>query len=181
MDNKKPKHFLVLKAIGFTLLAIGIILIISGILIDVPEMGEDNWFEMSSKKSGTIFGGVACCIISSAVLAAGFRPEISKMMTRSAKYIQEENKEDLKDIVGTTADIAGDAITKTTRAIKKGLQENKEDLKDIANISAEINEEAIKKSAKAVKDGFGNKKFCKHCGAEIDADSKFCSHCGKAQ
>ena len=76
MDNKKPKHFLVLKAIGFALLAIGIVVLISGILIDVPEMGEDNWFEMSSKKSGTIFGGVACCFISIPFVIMGFRPEI---------------------------------------------------------------------------------------------------------
>ncbi len=26
-----------------------------------------------------------------------------------------------------------------------------------------------------------DKKYCKHCGAEIDADSKFCNHCGQEQ
>ena len=25
------------------------------------------------------------------------------------------------------------------------------------------------------------KMYCKHCGAEIDADSKFCNHCGQEQ
>ena len=26
-----------------------------------------------------------------------------------------------------------------------------------------------------------DKKYCKHCGSEIDADSKFCNHCGQEQ
>ena len=111
-------------------------------------MGEPGWFEKSSGKGTKIFCGIACCMISTPFFFLGFRPEITKMATKSAKYIQDENKEDLKDIVDTTADIAGDAITKTTKAIKKGLKDTK---------------------------------FCKHCGAEIDADSKFCSSCGKEQ
>ena len=83
-----------------------------------------------------------------AFLATGFRPEITKMTTKSARYIQQENKEDLTGIANTTADIASGAITKTTRAIKKGIKDTK---------------------------------FCKHCGAEIDADSKFCNNCGGEQ
>ena len=71
------------------------------------------------------------------------------MMTKSARYIQQQNKDDLKDIVDTTADIASDGITKTTKAIKKGLS--------------------------------ANKIYCKHCGAQIDADSKFCNQCGEKQ
>ena len=53
----------------------------------------------------------------------GFRPEIAKMSTKSAKYIQQENKEDFRDIANSAADIASEAITKTTTAIKKGLED----------------------------------------------------------
>lgn len=147
MDNKKPKHFLIFKIIGFTMLAIGVILLITAFSIDVPDMSSSNWFEMESKKSGTIFGGVACCMVSVAFLVAGFRPEISKMMTKSAKYIQEENKEDLTDIASNTADIAGDAITKVTKSIKKGIK----DTKFCKHCGEEIDKDS---------------KFCSKCGKE---------------
>lgn len=148
MDNKKPKHFLIFKIAGFSLLAIGIIVLIIGLSVNVPEMGADNWFEMSTKRSSTIMAGVVCCMFSVPLIVMGFRAEITKMMTKSAKYIQEENKQDLTDIASNTAEIASDAVKKTTRAIKDGLKDTI---------------------------------FCKHCGAEIDADSKFCSKCGKEQ
>lgn len=148
MDNKKPKHFLIFKIAGFSLLAIGIIVLIIGLSVNVPEMGADDWFELSSKRSSTIMAGVVCCMFSMPLFFLGFRAEITKMMTKSAKYIQEENKQDLTDIASNTADIASDAVKKTTRAIKDGLKDTI---------------------------------FCKHCGAEIDADSKFCSKCGKEQ
>ena len=79
-------------------------------------------------------------------LMFGFRPELSKMTIKSAKYIQQENREDLKDLTKTSAEIASDAIKTTTKAIKEGLKDSM---------------------------------YCKHCGAEIDADSKFCKSCGK--
>ena len=121
MKNHKPIHFLILKIIGFALLAVGVFILVNGLRTQVPDMGEDNWFDSSRDKSFTIFGGIACCFISLPFLLLGFRPEIAKMKVKSAKYIQQANKEDLTDIVSDTADIAGDAVTKTTRAIKKGL------------------------------------------------------------
>ena len=63
-----------------------------------------------------LFIGVSCLVM-------GFRPEITKMSTKSIKYIQQENKEDLKDIISTTADIASEAVTKTTTAIKQGIED----------------------------------------------------------
>jgi hypothetical protein len=60
------------------------------------------------------FIGISCLLI-------GFRPEITKMSAKSAKYLQQQNKKDFRDIASNTADIANEAITKTTTAIKKGL------------------------------------------------------------
>lgn len=67
---------------------------------------------------------------------------------------------------------------KTQRYIQ---QETKEDLTEIANTGADISSEAITKTTKAIKKGIKDTKFCKHCGAEIDADSTFCKSCGKEQ
>ena len=76
----------------------------------------------------------------------------------------------------------GPEFKKMSVKTQKWTQEqNKEDLADIVTTQADINKQAITTTAKAVKDGLSNDKFCKHCGAQIDADSKFCKDCGKEQ
>lgn len=113
--NNKPKHFIIFKIIGL----IGIILAIIGFVLTFVGFGD---FESNNFMIGgflTTFGlfiGISCLII-------GFRPEITKMSAKSAKYIQQENKEDFRDIASNTAEIASEAITKTTTAIKKGLDD----------------------------------------------------------
>ena len=156
MKSEKPVHFLILKGIGFGLLAIGLIVLIIGILKHVPEMGEKGWFEASSSKSTIITIGIMCCMISVPLFVMGFRPEIAKMTTKSAKYIQEQNKEDLKDIMANTGDIASAGVTPAV-------------------------EESITKTVKAIKKGIKDTKFCTQCGKEIATDAKFCSHCGEKQ
>lgn len=146
--NNKPKHFLVLKIIGATLIILGVILLVCGFLTKVPKMGDEGWFEADTRKMMKIAGGVVCCMFSVPFFFLGFRPEITKMATKSTKYIQQETKEDLKDIVDTTADIAGGAITKTTRAIKEGLEDEKMFCK---HCGAKIDADS---------------KFCNKCGKE---------------
>lgn len=113
--NNKPKHFIIFKIIGL----IGIILAIIGFVLTFVGFGD---FESNNFMIGgflTTFGlfvGIPCLII-------GFRPEITKMSAKSAKYIQQENKEEFRDIASNTAEIASEAITKTTTAIKKGLDD----------------------------------------------------------
>lgn len=68
--------------------------------------------------------------------------------------------------------------TKTSKYIQ---EEIKQDLTDIATTKADISGEAITKVSKSIKKGFKNTKYCKYCGAEIDADSTFCKECGKKQ
>ena len=115
--NKKPIHFLVFKILGF----VGIIVAIIGFSLVVKGFGdfETNNFMLGGFLSTFgLFVGVACLI-------TGFKPEITKLSTKSIKYIQEENKEDLKDIVDNTLDITHDAIVKTSSAIKNAGQETK--------------------------------------------------------
>lgn len=139
-ENKKPIHFLIFKILGFVFALVSIF----GFILVFKGFGdaESNKFMIGGFMS--TFG----LFLTSVFLVNGFKPEIAKMHAKSTKYIQQENKQNLTDIANTTADISGEAITKTTRAIKKGLRDTK---------------------------------FCKHCGAEIDADSKFCNSCGGEQ
>lgn len=44
------------------------------------------------------------------------------MHTKTAKYIQEENKAILKDLSTTSAEISSEAITTIARSAKKGFQ-----------------------------------------------------------
>ena len=79
----------------------------------------------------------------------GFRPEMAKLSTKTAKYIQEENKEDLKEIVTTTAEIHSEAVTVTTKAIKEGLK----DTMYCKHCGKEVDIDS---------------KFCKHCGGNLE-------------
>lgn len=139
-DKNQPKHFIVLKIFGFIALAVAI----GGIVLSIIGFGD---FESNNFMIGGfmtcfgLFAGISCLLI-------GFRPEISKMSVKTARYIQEENKEDLSAMASTSAEISSDAITTVAKSVKNGV-------KDIV--------------------------YCKHCGAEIDADSKFCKKCGKEQ
>ena len=115
--EKKPHIFLILKIIGF----IGVIVGIIGFILTFTGFGdfESNNFMIGGFLATTgMFVGITC-------LLSGFRPEIARLTTKTTKYIQQENKDDLTDIANTTADISGEAITKTTNAIKKGLEKDK--------------------------------------------------------
>ena len=114
-NNNKPKHFIVFKIVGF----IGIILAIIGFALTV--VGFDD-FESNNFMIGGLMATFGLFIGISGLMI-GFRPEITKMSTKSVKYIQQENKEYFKDIASNAADIASEAITKTTTAIKTGLDD----------------------------------------------------------
>ena len=138
-NNKKPKYFIVFKIVGF----IGIILAIIGFILackGFDDFESNNFMIGGLMATFGLFIGVSCLVM-------GFRPEITKMSTKSIKYIQQENKEDLKDIISTTADIASESVTKTTTAIKQGI----EDTIFCKHCGAKIDSDS---------------KFCKKCGKE---------------
>lgn len=142
---EKPKVYLVLKILGPCLMALGIVSIILGVVVFPEPFGFDGGtvinFAFLVPGVFLIFGGVF-------MLLMGFTPEMQKNSIKTARYLQEETKEDLTQIADNSADILDGAVKKTVRAVKEGLKDTK---------------------------------FCKHCGAKIDADSKFCSECGKEQ
>ncbi|MGM9970029.1 MAG: zinc ribbon domain-containing protein [Anaeroplasma sp.] len=111
---EKPKHFRIFKIISIIFIIIGIV----GIFVAISGFINMN--------GSFMLGGMMVSIgffvgISSAII--GFMPEISKLTAKSSKYIQECNKDDLKDISSTHADIYSDAIKKTVRSVKEGLED----------------------------------------------------------
>lgn len=148
-DNKikEPKHFLVMRVLGFLLLAIGIVLIILACTVFSAHPFNDTFFP-KEPNFAALAVGIFSIVISLVLIVNGFAPKFAKLNAKGARYIQQETKEDTKEIASTGADISSEAVTKTAKAIKKGIKDTK---------------------------------FCKHCGAEIDADSAFCKDCGKKQ
>ena len=113
--NKKPIIFLIFKILGF----IGVAMFVFGIIQLVSGFGEfeDNSFVigMFMMPFGLFLGTMG--------IVVGFRPEITKHTIKTAKYLQEENKEELKKIMSTVAKINSEAVTVTTQAAKEGLKE----------------------------------------------------------
>ena len=137
--NKKPGHFLTLKIVGFIAIAvaiIGLILVVTGF----GNFGNNNFMIGGFLFTFGLFIGIICLVI-------GFQPEISKMSSKTTKYIQEENQDTLTDIASTSADIHSEAITKTIKAVKKGLN----DTKFCKHCGAQIDSDS---------------KFCSECGKE---------------
>jgi hypothetical protein len=140
MDNKKPKHFFIFKILGI----LGILLGILGVILTITGFND---FESNRFMIGTmltpfaLFIGISCTII-------GFRPEIEKNNIQTTRYIQEENKEELKDIANNSADIMENAVSQTASAVKNGLKEN--------TLFCKYCGEKID----------ADSKFCKHCGKE---------------
>ncbi len=141
--NQEPKFFKVLRIVAPILLIAGICFIIATVST-YDGIGTTKW--------GLLAPGIILTFFAFPAFFIGFLPKMAKGMAKTniylTKEIQQEHKEDLREMANTSADISSEAITKTTRAIKKGIKDTK---------------------------------FCKHCGAEIDADSTFCKSCGKEQ
>ena len=72
----------------------------------------------------------------------------------------------------------GDAMIKAQNNI---INNNEEILKETSDKTADIHKDAVKTIAHSIKEGLSDEDiiYCKHCGAQIDADSTFCKKCGK--
>ena len=72
----------------------------------------------------------------------------------------------------------GNIIARTQNNI---INNNEDILRETANKTADIHKDAVKTIVYSVKEGLSddNTVYCKHCGAQIDADSNFCKKCGK--
>lgn len=143
MENNnatKPKIFLTLRIIGFSLLGFGAVMAVIGLSL----FGN---FDSSFIGITLLSIGGFCFVPGIAMVFISFMPGINKTMIKTAKYIQEDNKQDLKDIANTGAEISEEAITRTVRAVKKGFQNTKY----CRHCGAEILEDS---------------KFCSKCGKE---------------
>ena len=118
--NKPPKLYFILKIVAFCMLGVGLILVTLGIIFGKMN---DPHFDMSYMFM--IMPGAFLAFLSLPMLLISFLPNIQRARIATVKYVQNENKEDLTEIVSNSADIAGTGIKKTARAIKEGLKNTK--------------------------------------------------------
>ena len=153
---KKSKLFLVLKIVGILFLALSVYAVV--LLVRGFGDFESNKFMIGTFLLPVSFGvGMSC-------LFMGFRPEISKLSVKTARYIQEENREDLTAVATGGAEIVSGAVSTIATAASDA----------IARATAQTQEQPHPQPPEQTM-------YCKHCGAKIDADSKFCKVCGKEQ
>ena len=138
--NEKPRHLLIFKLVALA----GSITLVCGIVLVIYGFGnfENNNFMIGSFL--TVIGMMATAI----GIMIGFGPEIVKARLQTARYIQEEAKDDLTAIASNSAEITKDAVTITAEAIREGIEIKKY----CKHCGAKIDSDA---------------KFCTACGKEL--------------
>ena len=127
-----------------------------------------------------IFIGLVAIFIFATILSPKLRGKILSSQIRATKHMLDYSKEDLQDLMTTTASMGIDA--------EKAILDKKEDtMRNNATRKANINKDSIEITTKAIKDGLSsesnnkNTKYCIECGKKIPTDAKFCLYCGKEQ
>ena len=119
--------------------------------------------------------GITFVLMIALMISPKLQGKLMSRQIKATKHMMDYSKEDLKDLLSTSADIG-------INAEKEILDNNEETMKDNVIRKANINKKGIEITANAIKEGLnGSKIYCKHCGKIIDDDSKFCKSCGKEQ
>lgn len=119
--------------------------------------------------------GITFIMTIALMVSPKLRGKLMSRQIKATKHMMDYSKEDLKDILSTSADIG-------INAEKEILDNNEETMEDNVTRKANINKKGIEITTNAIKEGLTRSKiYCKHCGKLIDEDSKFCKSCGKEQ
>ena len=119
-EEKYNKTKKILKTVGFISLSIGVILFVMSLLIRVPEMGQDGWFELESKKNhlrflSFIFG----LMLPMPMFFIAYGREIIAFQAQQTIPVAKEGIEKMAPTAGVVA-------KEISKGIKEGLNEDSE-------------------------------------------------------
>ena len=117
MENQEPKHLKVLRIIGFSLIAVGVFLILLEIFVLRMDSAGD-----SVPRLDLCIPGIFLCVFSFPCLFLGYSAKIQKAQIATQKYIQGETKADLTEMADTGAEIVAPAVKKISKAVKDGVK-----------------------------------------------------------
>ena len=110
--------------------------------------------------------GITFVLMIALMISPKLRGKLMSRQIKATKHMMDYSKEDLKDILSTSADIG-------INAEKEILDNNEETMEDNVTRKANINKKGIEITTNAIKEGLTRSKiYCKHCGKLIDDDSK---------
>lgn len=155
-DNEKRRHArtkLILKIIGLTLIAGGIVMAVIGFvdMFSHEGMPEKFWCLMVGLPTAAIGGMIS---------SFAFKKEITR-------YVKNESV----DIINETAREIKPAVADFASAAKSGLS--------AGAVVCECGESNDKDSRFCKACGKPLSKTCPDCGSTVDSDSVFCGNCGK--
>ncbi len=119
-EIKEPKHLKVLRTVGFSLLAAGVLLIILGCFVFREDFGKGD----TVANVALFVPGIFLTMFSLPCIFIGFSAKIMKMQIESAKYIQQSNQQDLQDIANTSADISSEPVAKIVKTVVDATQKD---------------------------------------------------------
>ena len=124
-EDSYKKVKTVLIVIGCLSLVLAVALIILGVMMKVPDMGADNWFEMSSKRMLTFAGAfVFGIMIPLITFTIAFRREMFAFTLQQTMPLAQEGVEKMTP---TAAKSAGTIAKEVTKGIREGLKEDDEE------------------------------------------------------
>ena len=133
---KEPKFLLIFKIVGVILTVTGIILF------------AQSFFDPFSEAQ---FIAIPLIFFGSVALMYGFLPTMSKLHVKTTKYMQQELKDELKDISITNQEIRNESLKRDAKAIKEGFTSG--DTVFCKYCGGEIEKDSI---------------FCKFCGKKLN-------------
>ena len=121
---EQPKIFLALKILSPIFFLVGLTLIILAVTVfaDVTRVMD---VETRFPEMACLTPGCFILVLSVPCFVMGYAPKINKIAIKTAKYVQQENYDDLTDIATASAEITKDAVTITAKAIRDGVSDTK--------------------------------------------------------
>ena len=128
INNKIKLVGIIVLILGIIIIGVGIFLIISANNMNVPKMGDPDWFDLSKSQSSNRFAGIAVCMLGVFVtfVGCGLRfiiPNRRKILAYQVQQMMPVAQEGIEKIAPATGIAAKEISKGITQGIREGLKE----------------------------------------------------------